>query len=203
MVRRLLAVLSLAVIPFIIIPTALAPGAGAAPPGPVQVCLNGGWHTLNDASGQGFKNQGQCIAYELQHPVSLADLAGPFAGGTFSGSGGCSFVGETFNALYSGSFAVGTVTLQMNGCFTLISVTQFDYSGTFTFTTNVGTLSGTVAGQVFNQVISEFPPVIEQSSASMELAATSGTGLFTGTTGTLNVSLEFSVTTFTGLVTVA
>ena len=91
----------------------------------------------------------------------------------------------------------------MNGCFTLISVTQFDYSGTFTFTTNVGTLSGTVAGQVFNQVISEFPPVIEQSSASMELAATSGTGLFTGTTGTLNVSLEFSVTTFTGLVTVA
>ena len=162
---------------------------------------NGSYALVSYASGAGGSGFSSPISITVNN--LLSDLAGPFVG-TFSGLGDCSFVGATFTAMYSNSFPVGTVNLQMSGCYTLISETQFDYSGTFTFTTNVGTLSGTVGGQFFNQVTSQLPPVIEPSSASLQLAATSGTGLFTGTTGTLNVSLgPFSLTTFSGLVTVA
>ncbi len=162
---------------------------------------NSSYALVSEASGAGGSAFSTPISMTVNNPLN--DLVGPFVG-TLSGLGGCSFVGATFTAMYSNNFPVGTVTLEMNGCYTLISETQFDYSGIFTFTTNVGTLSGTVEGQVFNQVISELPPEIEPSSASLELAATSGTGLFTGTTGTLNVSLgPFSLTTFSGLVTVA
>jgi len=162
---------------------------------------NSSYALVSEASGAGGSAFSSPISMTVNNPLN--DLVGPFVG-TLSGLGGCSFVGATFTAMYSNNFPVGTVTLQMNGCYTLISDTQFDYSGIFTFTTNVGTLSGTVEGQVFNQIISELPPVIEPSSASLVLAATSGTGLFTGTTGPLNVSLgPFSLTTFSGLVTVA
>ena len=38
-------------------------------------CKNGGWQTLTDSNGNGFKNQGQCIKY-VNH------------GGEFGGGGG-------------------------------------------------------------------------------------------------------------------
>ena len=85
MVRRLLASVFLAAFPVVVIPiavTSIGARAGAAPPTAVQQCTNGGWQTLTDASGQPFRNQGQCISYFIHHPVSLADLAGSFSGTT-------------------------------------------------------------------------------------------------------------------------
>jgi hypothetical protein len=195
MVRRVLAILALAVGPFIVIPTALAPVASAAPPGPIQKCMNGGWQTLTDASGQPFKNQGRCIAYAIHHPVSLSDLAGSLTGTAslvaVGGPDQCSFLDMIFDATYSGSSAVGTVTLHMHGCVSLVfppAPIPFG-PGTFAFTTNVGTLNGTAAGPittVFTPSGSLFP-----ASATLTLMATSGTGAFTGMTGTLNVSLQW------------
>jgi hypothetical protein len=65
MVRRLLASVFLATFPVVVIPiavTSTSARAGAAPPTAVQQCKDGGWQTLTDASGQPFKNQGQCIS---------------------------------------------------------------------------------------------------------------------------------------------
>jgi len=80
------------------------------------------------------------------------------------------------------------------------------YSGTFTISTNVGSVSGTVAGQINNQTTSVVPPDVGPVSADLTLTATSGTGVFTGTTGTLNVSLQFPTlgsVAFVGTVTAA
>ncbi len=79
----------------------------------------------------------------------------------------------------------------MNGCIPLVlppSPTPF--AGTFALSTSVGTLSGTVGGQITNVRLPSSLD-IEPSSAALTLTATSGTGLFTGTTGNLNVSLQW------------
>jgi hypothetical protein len=137
--------------------------------------------------------------------VSLTDLAGSPTGtlSAVSGSNGCSFLDATFSATYPGSSAVGTVTLQMDGCIPLVlPPTPAPFAGTFTLTTNVGTLSGTVAGQITNVLLP--PSNVGPASATLTLAATSGTGDFTGTTGTLNVSLQWPVPgslSFTGTIT--
>jgi hypothetical protein len=169
------------------IPTAVE----AAPTGSNQ-CKQGGWQNLTDGQGQPFRNQGQCISYAIHNPVSLADLAGSLTG-TLSavfGGNGCSFLEGTFSATYPGSSAVGTVTLHMDGCIPLIlPPTPLPFAGTFALTTNAGTLSGTVAGQITNVLLP--PSNVEPASATLTLAATSGTGDFTGTTGTLNVSLQW------------
>ena len=187
------------------IPTALASQAAAAPPGPIQGCMNGGWQTISEPSGHKFPNQGLCIAYAIHHPVSLADLAGSFAG-TWSPVNGCGFVGLTFGATYPASSAVGTVTLQIGGCPDLSNfVPPASFNGTFVFTTNVGLLSGTATGQIDYQLVMLPPPFprfeIVLTGATMTLTATSGTGLFTGISGSLNVGASIGGDVFDGGVT--
>ncbi len=125
MIRRLLAGV-FAAFPVVAIPiavTSISTQAGAAPPTAVQQCKDGRWRTLTDASGQPFRNQGQCISYLIHHPVSLSDLAGSLTG-TASlvgvGPDECSFLDMIFDATYPGGSAVGTVTLQMHGCVSLV-----------------------------------------------------------------------------------
>jgi hypothetical protein len=161
--------------------------------------MNGGWQTLTDASGQPFANEGLCIASAIHHPVSLADLAGsvgvPLGTFGFSASG-CSSVQVPldFYATYPGSSAVGNVTIQINGCLTELGLPNpSTFVGTFTITTNVGTVNGTVAGE-FGAVATS-PPQAPYVAATLTLTVSSGSGRFTGTTGTLNVSLQmFAVT---------
>jgi hypothetical protein len=198
MVRRLLASVFLAAFPVVVIPiavTSMGVRAGAAPPTAVQQCKDGGWQTLTDASGQPFKNQGQCISYFIHNPVGLSDLAGSLTGtASLIGGppgGGCSFLEMTFDATYPGSSAVGTVTLQMGGCVSVAfppAPIPFGPGG-FAFTTNVGTLNGTAAGPI----TTAFAPngALFPASATLTLTTTSGTGQFTGMTGTLNVNLQW------------
>ena len=188
MVRRLLASVFLATFPVVVIPiavTSVGARAGAAPPTAVQQCKDGGWQTLTDASGQPFKNQGQCVSYFIHNPVSLADLTGSFSGTTaFTvGTGGCAFVEQDFDATYPGSSAVGSVTLHMDGCVPFSP--PFTYTGTFTITTSVGTLAGNVAGTVSNPFGP--PPYL----FDLTLTVVSGTGAFSGTTGTIDVNIQF------------
>jgi outer membrane lipoprotein SlyB len=158
--------------------------------------MNGRWQTLTDGSGQSFKNQGQCIAYAMHHPVSLADLASSSVSGTLTsgvGPTGCTNQDAILSATFSGSSAIGAATIQMPGCL-LFDVPNFPlaigFSGTFTITTNVGTLSGTVVGGFTNVFVGPFNP--QPVTAGFTLTATAGTGLFTGTSGTLNVDLGWS-----------
>ncbi len=77
MLRRMLTGIVLTLTSCVAIPVALTPAsapAGASPPAKVQQCKDGGWQTFTDASGQPFKNQGQCIAYAIHHPVSLPPI---------------------------------------------------------------------------------------------------------------------------------
>lgn len=166
--------------------------------------------TSTVGSTETFKTLGIWIGTISYPVVSLADLAGSLTA-TVSGPTSCSFTGLSFNATYPGSSAVGTVTLQMNGCIPDTGPNfpfTFEYSGTFTITTGVGTLSGSVAGQIFN--VNLAPPEevdLVPTSATLTLTATSGTGDFMGTTGTLNVSLQWpepgSSSTVIGTVTPA
>jgi len=158
--------------------------------------MNGGWQNITGASGQSFANQGQCIAYANHHPVTLADLANSSVSGALSPSGGCSdpnIGGFIFGATYPGSSAVGTVGLGVYGCIpsgTPGYPLTMTYSGPFTITTNVGTLTGTDEGQINNTLIPLPPvPLPFPQTVSLTLTVTSGTGLFTGTTGTLDVSV--------------
>ncbi len=187
MVRRLLASIFLACFPLVMIPiavTSMGARAGAAPPTAVQQCKDGGWQTLTDASGQPFRNQGQCISYFIHHPIGLADLAGSFSGTTLFtlGTGGCVFVEQVFDATYPGSSAVGSVTLHLDGCVPLGP--PFTYTGTFIFTTSVGTLVGNAAGTA-NDLTGPPPFVFD-----LTLTVLSGTGAFAGTTGTINVNIQ-------------
>ena len=142
-------------------------------------------------------NQDQCIDYAIQNPASLADLAGsPTGTVSVSSTGACGDLPARapLSATYPGSSAVGTVTLQTEGC--ISRAPEFPlviaYSGTFTISTNVGTLSGTAGGQIDNVIVeSPFNPQASPVTAGLTLMATSGTGLFRGTTGTLVVSLQF------------
>jgi hypothetical protein len=190
MFRRLLAGLILAAFPVVVIPiavTSMGSQAGAAPPTAVQQCKDGGWQTLTDASGSPFKNQGQCVSYFIHNPVSLADLTGSFSGTqsfTF-GTGGCSFVEQVFDAMYPGSSAAGSVTLHLDGCIVLGGFPQISYTGAFAITTSVGTLTGDVAGPI-NNILGPGPVDYE-----LTLTILSGTGVFAGTTGTINLSIQW------------
>ncbi len=174
------------------IPTA-AGAVGAAQTGsthvPVSVglCQHGGWQSLSNAQGQPFSNQGQCISYFIHYPVSLADLAGSFSGTTtWTFGNGCGFVNQVFDAAYPGSSAVGAVMLHVGGC-VVFSGNPLPYNGTFTIATNVGTLSGDVAGLI--------PNVGAPAPADIELTLTvnSGTRVFAATTGTIQVSILWSI----------
>lgn len=207
MIRRLLAVLALAAVPFIAIPIGLASAAGAAPPAPVQDCINHGWQTLTDASGQPFTNQGLCIDYAIHHPVSLADLASSSSvtGTTeaFLETNGCNLIAQGFEATYPGSTNVGSVNLLITGCINQTSA--FPPPGTyglgpasFTISTDVGTLSGTASGPVSGIFPPE--PVV---GYELTLTVTSATGFFAGTTGSLQCDFAWGGgNSFTGTVSV-
>ena len=64
---------------------------------------------------------------------------------------------------------------------------QFTYTGTFTVTTSVGTLAGTVAG-TFNNPVTTPPPYVYD----LTLSVVSGTGAFSGTTGNIPVTIQWS-----------
>jgi hypothetical protein len=157
--------------------------------------MNGGWQTITEASGQPFANQGQCVAYAIHHPVSLADLAGSVVG---TGSGiNVSVTNLDGNA----AGAPGTETYQTNvglQSTTIISCPSSPFnvcalgsvSGTFTITTSVGTLSGIAAGELEAPLVSDFPrPVFGPAAEGLGLTVTSATGEFTGTTGTLTLEI--------------
>lgn len=186
MVRRLLASVFLAAFPVVVLPISVTSiGAGAAPPTAVQQCKDGGWQTLTDASGQTFRNQGQCISYFIHHLVSLADLAGSFSGTTSVGGGTvvCS-IEQLFDAMYLGSSDLGSVTLHLDGCFN--PSFPFTYTGIFAIATNVGTLAGNSNGPVSSP---PFPPSVPDFE--LTLTVLSGTGAFAGTIGTIHVSIQW------------
>ena len=195
MVRRLLASLFLVAFPVVVIPiavTSIGARAGAAPPSAVPQCKDDGWQTLTDASGQLFKNQGQCISYFIHNPVSLADLAGSFSG-TTSYVGGCSLAGSVveqfFDATYPGSSAVGSVTLHLDGC--VVFGAPSTYTGTFTIATSVGTLAGNANGPVYNVPVPPPPSPPSVPDFELTLSVLSETGALAGMTGTLHVSIQW------------
>ena len=83
--------------------------------------------------------------------------------------------GEGLNAVYSGSAAVGTVTLNIVGC-----STPSAFTGSFAITTGVGTLGGRSTGPIITQEIGlDF--VLYQITLSVDTA----TGSYSGTTRSL------------------
>lgn len=100
--------------------------------------------------------------------VTLADLQNPSITGEGGLLGECLYANGDYSASYPGSTSVGTVTLTANPC-----------ASTFTITTGVGTLSGTVGDASENPI----PP--DGLEAIYPLDVATGTGLFTGTTGVL------------------
>ena len=167
------------------IPTAGSPvGAASTQEQSSDQCKDGGWHSLTDAHGQPFRNQGQCISYFIHNPVSLADLSGSFSGTTLRVYPPTSCGTEQpFDATYPGSPAVGSVILHIEVC-GKEPIRQFFYTGTFTIATNVGTDSGNAAGQ------SDFPVnCCQPMGIELTLTVLLGTGAFAGTTGTIYVSM--------------
>ena len=151
MVRRLLASIFLTTFPVVVIPialTSIGARAGAAPPTAVQQCKDGGWQTLTDASGQSFKNQGQCINYLIHNPVSLADLAGSFSGTTSVGGGTvvCSYR-AALRRHVSWKPRRGIGDASPGRCFNPLGF-PFTYTGIFAIATSVGTLAGNANGAV-------------------------------------------------------
>src|SRR5262249_54895158 len=135
---------------------ALAPEGTASassvnvPSSPNQ-CKSGGWSSFTDQHGAPFSNQGQCVTWALHHPISLADVASssPFTGTTSYLPFVCSSAEQRFDATYPGNPTVGTVTLHIDGC----SSTSFFDLGTFTMTTDVGSIGGMASGPVDLTVI--------------------------------------------------
>jgi hypothetical protein len=81
--------------------------------------------------------------------VSVKDVvpSSSFSGAVSSQSGvnGCSYDFLTFTSSYPGSAAVGTVNLNVAGCF---DSDANSFTGSYTITTAVGTLSGRASGPV-------------------------------------------------------
>jgi len=151
--------------------------------------MNGGWQSITEASGQPFANQGECIAYAIHNPVSLADLSGSFSGTTsftFGPANGCDLVSQFFDATYGGGTDVGSITLHLGGCATF-GLDQSSYAGKFTIATNVGTLAGAATGAVTTLQ----PPFFD---SELTLTVLSGTSAFTGTTGRIQVSIRWQLT---------
>ncbi len=183
----------------IVVALALIPAGvsevGAAPPSNVStalsLCQRDGWQSLTNDQGQPFPNQGQCTSYFIHNPVTPADLAGSFSGtgnGILSNNGcptpnGLPPLSLDFNATYTAAF--GSVTLVLNGCANEVFPSEGNWAGTFTITTNVGTLAGNAVGPTSNPFGS--PPF----SFSLTLTVLSGTGAFAATTGMIDVFIEW------------
>ena len=86
------------------------------------------WNTTTVPSGsyvlvsEAFNSAGSAfssgVSISVNNPPSLVDLIGSFSGTTSynAGTGGSSFEEQVFDATYSGSSAVGSVTLHLDGC---------------------------------------------------------------------------------------
>ena len=90
----------------------------------------------------------------------------------------------TIDAVYPGSAAVGNVTLHIAGCDT----DPYDFAGSFTITTGVGTLSGSATG-----LITYIGDTLD-ANYQITLSVTTATGSFTGTTGNLLFSAPYQTT---------
>jgi hypothetical protein len=168
--------------------------------------MNGGWQTIAEASGQRFPNQGECIAYSIHHPVSLSDLTGTTLTGTaiFTPANGCGFASQEFDGSYPGSTSVGPVTFHIAGCVNnYVFPVGGTYAGSFTITSNVGSVSGMATGLV--TIVLAPPPVLGGIvDFDLTLSVQAGTGLFAGTTGSLafqtNDYSAFAPPTFSGTI---
>ena len=116
------------------------------------------------------------------HVVSLVDLTGAFSGTTKVFVNSCPILGQDFDATYVGGAAVGAVTFHTDGCFQEVA-SSFTYTGTFTISTNLGSVSGSVAGPINGA------PFYKTFDYEITLAVTSGTGGFTKTRGALHASI--------------
>jgi Bacterial Ig domain len=152
-------VLSLTLVTLMVVPTAVAPAIGAAPSGPLSVA----------------------------DVVSSSSFSGTVS--SQSGAHGCGDDFLTFTGSYPGNTAVGTVNLNVAGCF---DSNANSFSGSFTITTGVGTLSGSASGPVVITYSSSSPRVVTPVSDNFELrlSVTAGTGSFAGATGTLQTLLD-------------
>jgi hypothetical protein len=123
----------------------------------------------------------------VRHPATLGDLTGSYVGGTGSAvqqggtcpAGGLDFY-LTFDTTYSGSAAVGTVALHLEGCADFLN--DSFTAGTVSLSTNVGSVTGTAAGSVTATLDQAFNVTVD---LSLTFTVTSGTGTFSRTTGTL------------------
>ncbi len=146
------------------------------------------WNTTTVANGsyvllsQAFNSFESAFSSGVTVTVAdpgLADLANSsftVTGSDVVGGNGCSFVYGALDAVYPGSAAVGNVTLHIAGC-----ATPYTFTGSFTITTGVGTLSGSATGPIITQEIGVDFVQIYQISLSVNTA----TGSFAGTTGSL------------------
>jgi hypothetical protein len=167
MVRCGFGFLSLTLVTLMVVPIAMAPAVGAAASSPLSVA----------------------------DVASLSSFSGTVS--SQSGANGCSYDFLTFTGSYPGSAAVGTVKLNVAGCF---DSDANSYSGSFTITTGVGTLSGSASGPVvITYSSSGIPPVETPVSDNFELrlSVTAGTGSFAAVTGTLQALLDTPYNTFT------
>jgi hypothetical protein len=171
------------------------------------------WNTTTVPSGsyvlvsEAFNSAGSAFSsgvnITVNNPASLVDLTGSFSGTTSYGAGtgllGCSFEEQVFDATYSGSSAVGSVTLHLDGCVNgTLEQQNFTYTGTFAIATSVGTLAGSADGPLV---------IVSGTSDDFELTLSnlSGTDAFAGTTGTIDVSILWAppfLSQVTGSVTV-
>ncbi len=126
--------------------------------------------------------------------VSINDVvsSSSFNGAVSSQSGvnGCSYDVLTFTSSYAGSAAVGTVNLNVVGCF---DSGANSFTGSFTISTGVGMLGGSASGPVaITYTAAGDPPVITPVSDNFELtlSVAAGTGSFAGARGDLQAVLD-------------
>jgi len=140
---------------------------------------------LSEAFNSGGSAFSSGVSVTDNNPPSLVDPADSFSGTTSYSSLGtpaCAQIEQVFDATYPGSSAVGSVTLHLDGC---VHFGPFIYTGTFTITTSVGTLAGNVSGTT-NGLDGPPPYVFD-----LTLTVVSGTGAFSGTTGTIDANIQW------------
>jgi hypothetical protein len=160
-----------------------------------------GTYTLNSVASytDGVSGTSPPLSLTVDNPATLADLAGTNLNGTgiatLNGDGCGSAVYLVTDVTYAaGTQTIGDVDLQMEGC------SSEAFTGTFTITTtNAGTLSGTSSGTFVTITPTDPGMCVTPSSCppppppyvqwTFTLTVTEGTGLFAGTTGSLQVIL--------------